>query len=67
MQNGLSVELYMHFWELIQNPFICMYKECISQKEMAATMKQGIISLIPKPNKDPLLIIENSFNNRVWK
>lgn len=26
---------------------ICMYKECISQGEMAATVKQGIISLTP--------------------
>lgn len=33
-----------------------MYKEYIGQGEIAATMKQGIISLIPKPNKDPLLI-----------
>ena len=33
-----------------------MYEECISQKEMSTTMKQGIISLIPKPDKDILLI-----------
>ena len=33
-----------------------MYEECISQKEMSTTMKQGIISLIPKPDKDHLLI-----------
>ena len=33
-----------------------MYEECISQKEMSTTMKQGIISLIPKPDKDNLLI-----------
>jgi len=35
-----------------------MYKECLEQKEMSATMKQGIISLIPKPDKN-LLIIDN--------
>lgn len=29
-----------------------MYKECLEQKEMTTTMKQGIISLIPKPGKD---------------
>ena len=33
-----------------------MYEECISQKEMSTTMKQGIMSLIPKPDKDILLI-----------
>ena len=29
-----------------------MYKECVKQKEMTTTKKQGMISLIPKPNKD---------------
>ena len=50
--DGLSVEFYVHFWEYIQDPLICMYKECVEQKEMTTTMKQGIISLIPKPGKD---------------
>ncbi len=35
-----------------------MYDECISQGDMTATMKQGVISLIPKPDKD-LLVIDN--------
>ncbi len=35
-----------------------MYKECIIQREMTVTMKQGIISLIPKANKD-ILSIDN--------
>lgn len=50
--DGLSVEFYVHFWEYIQVPLLSMYKECIEQKEMIATMKQGVISLIPKPGKD---------------
>lgn len=33
-----------------------MYSECIAQREMTSSMKQGIISLIPKPEKDSLLI-----------
>ena len=56
--DGLSVEFYTHFWESIQTPLLCTYKECISQGEMTATVNQGIIALIPKPDKDPL-IIEN--------
>jgi len=56
--DGLTVEFYCSFWELIENSLFSMYKECLEQKEMSATMKQGIISLIPKPNKD-LLIIDN--------
>ena len=54
--DGLSVEFYINFWEIIQKPLFCMYEECISQKEMSTTMKQGIMSLIPKPDKDILLI-----------
>lgn len=33
-----------------------MFKECIDRQEMTATMKQGLITLIPKPDKDHLLI-----------
>lgn len=54
--DGLSVEFYLHFWEIIKLPLFHMYKECISQGDMTTTMKQGVISLIPKPSKDPLLI-----------
>ncbi|XDV29606.1 hypothetical protein PO909_032701 [Leuciscus waleckii] len=54
--DGLSVEFYLHFWEFIKLPLFHMYKECISQGEMTSTMKQGVISLIPKSSKDPLLI-----------
>jgi len=51
--DGLGAEFYIHFWELIQLPLMHMYRECIDQEEMTTTMKQGIISLIPKPGKDP--------------
>ena len=30
-----------------------MYKECITNNETTTTMKQGLISLMPKPNKGP--------------
>lgn len=33
-----------------------MYNECISSGEMSTTVKQVIISLIAKPDKDPQLI-----------
>lgn len=54
--DGLGAEFYIHFWELIQLPLMHMFRECIDQGEMTTTMKQGIISLIPKPGKDPHLI-----------
>lgn len=54
--DGLTVEFYLHFWELIEIPLYSMYNECINSGEMTTTMKQGIISLIAKPDKDPNLI-----------
>ncbi len=54
--DGLSVEFSVHFWDIIQEPLFYMYCECTGQGEMITTMKQGVISLIPKPDKDNLLI-----------
>lgn len=54
--DGLTVEFYMHFWELIKDPLLSMYDECIDLKDMTTSMKQGVICLIPKPDKDTNLI-----------
>lgn len=54
--NGPSVEFYTNFWDIIQEPLVCMYCECVGQGEMITTMKKGITSLIQKPNKNNLLI-----------
>ncbi len=56
--DGLSVEFYTHFWDTIKSPLVTMYKECIIQRDLTVTMKQGIIYLIPKANKD-ILSIDN--------
>ncbi len=56
--DGLSVECYTHFWDTIKSVLVKMYKQCIIQREMTVTMKQGIIYLIPKANKD-ILSIDN--------
>lgn len=50
--DGLSVEFYVHFWEHVENPLFYMFQECIEQRHMTSTMKQGVISLLPKPGKD---------------
>ncbi len=54
--DGLTVEFYLHFWEQIENPLYNMLMECINSGEMSTTMKQGVISLIAKPDKDPHLL-----------
>lgn len=54
--DGLSVEFYLHFWEIIKIPLFEMYKECLKREELSTTMKQGLITLLPKSNKDKLLV-----------
>lgn len=54
--DGLTVEFYLCFWDLIKDHLLSMYNECINRQEMTTTMKQGLITLIPKPGKDPLTI-----------
>lgn len=52
--DGLSAEFYKFFSDIIESPLLNLYKDCITNNEMTSTMKQGLISLIPKPNKDHL-------------
>ncbi len=54
--DGLSIEFYQHFWYILEELLFLMFNDCIKKKELATTMKQGLISLIPKPDKDPLEI-----------
>lgn len=56
MSDGLIVEFNHCFLELIKDPLLLRYKECIDRKEMTTTIKQGLIILIPKPNEDNLRI-----------
>lgn len=56
--DGIPIEFYLHFWNIIENCLMGLFHECLNKKEMSTTMKQGLITLIPKPEKDHL-IIEN--------
>lgn len=56
--DGLTVEFYLCFWDLIKDHLLLMFKDCIRRQEMTTTMKQGLLTLIPKPGEDHL-IIEN--------
>lgn len=44
------------FLNIIENPLFEMLKECINNEEMTTTMKQGIITLLSKPDKDHHLL-----------
>lgn len=54
--DSLSVEFYTFFWDIVKTPLLNMYKDCITNNEVMSTVKQGLISLTPKPNKDPLCL-----------
>uniref|UniRef100_A0A1A7XB67 Reverse transcriptase domain-containing protein n=2 Tax=Iconisemion striatum TaxID=60296 RepID=A0A1A7XB67_9TELE len=51
-QDGLSSDFYKHFWVDIKDLFFFAIQECVQTKSLMTTMKQGLISLIPKSGKD---------------
>lgn len=54
--DGITVEFYKYFWNDISELLLETFKDCIDKQLLSPTMKRGIISLLPKPNKDILLI-----------
>ena len=54
--DGLYAEFYLHFWNDISGPLIDSLNYSASVGEFSISQRQGIISLIPKKNKDPLLL-----------
>lgn len=49
--DGITTNFYKHFWEDIKPLLFQALIECINQKELMETMKQGVIKLIPKQGK----------------
>lgn len=54
--NGITVEFFLFFWSDIREMLYNAYLDCISKGNLSPTMKHGLITLIPKPNKDNLLL-----------
>lgn len=54
--DGLTSNFYRHFWVHLKDLFFCMLKEISKSHILPTTMKQGLITLIPKPGKDSKLI-----------
>uniref|UniRef100_A0A3B5R4M7 Reverse transcriptase domain-containing protein n=1 Tax=Xiphophorus maculatus TaxID=8083 RepID=A0A3B5R4M7_XIPMA len=54
--DGLTSEFYITFAEQLA-PFLHrLFAECIDNQTLPPTLCQGLLTLIPKPKKDPLLI-----------
>ena len=54
--DGLPAEFYLCFWNEISSPLIDCLNHGAILGELSISQRQGIISLIPKKNKDPLLL-----------
>ena len=54
--DGLTAEFYLRFWTDISGPLIDCLNHSTLLGELSISQRQGIISLIPKKNKDPLLL-----------
>lgn len=50
--DGLPFEFYRTFWQDINKLVLEVFRDCIKKGELTESMKQGLITLIPKPNKD---------------
>ena len=56
--DGLPYEFYLTFWEDLKYMLLEVFEDCAKNSELTVSMKQGLISLIPKPSKD-LLYLDN--------
>ena len=54
--DGLTAEFYLRFWIDISGPLIDCLNHSALLEELSISQRRGIISLIPKKNKDPLLL-----------
>ena len=54
--DGFPCEFYRTFWEDLKCHFLKSVDEAFRTGELSLTQKQGAISLIPKKDRDPLLL-----------
>lgn len=54
--DGLTSEMYKCFSESLGKFLLAVFKESLDRGELPPSLRQGVITLIPKPHKDSLLI-----------
>ena len=57
--DGLTSEFFKLFIDKISVFLLAVYEEPFVKEELPPSLKQGTITLIPKPNKDSLTVIDN--------
>ena len=55
-RDGIPVEFYKVMWETIEWPFMQMIEQVRTEELLPTTLRQGVLNLIPKPNKDSRLL-----------
>ena len=54
--DGIPIEFYRKFWQLLSEPFTKCANECFEKGEMSRSQKQAVITLIEKKGKDRSLL-----------
>ena len=54
--DGLTAEFYLCFWEFVVTPLTDCLNDAYCRGEMSISQRRGVISLLPKKNKDTLLL-----------
>ena len=54
--DGLPIEFYRKFWEIISKPFVNCVNEIFTSGEMSRSQKQAVITLSGKKRKDSSLL-----------
>jgi len=54
--DGLQIEFYRTFWPFIKKPLLECFNYIFQSGKLSITQRQGVISLLPKKDKDPLYI-----------
>ena len=52
--DGLLIDFYKIFWKYLSKPFLDCVRYSYSRGQFSGTQNEGIITLIPKPNRDTL-------------
>ena len=68
-RDGLTIEFYKMFWDELKEPFMLMIQEVEKTTLLPDTMRQGVLNLIPKANKDtrylanlrPITLLNNDY------
>lgn len=67
--DGITSNFYRHFWALLREFLFAAFQEMTKTLVLPSSMRQGLITLIPKPGKDcrlldnlrPVTLINNDY------